>query len=63
MGRQTRRTPGARLRSSATRGSAVSQGIRKLHVRIVIGAVVVLVAMLLWVFQLDGLSYVAAVRR
>jgi hypothetical protein len=32
-------------------------------VRIVIGAVVVLVAMLLWVFQLDGLSYVAAVRR
>jgi hypothetical protein len=41
----------------------MSQGIRKLHVRIVIGAVVVLVAMLLWVFQLDGLSYVAAVRR
>jgi len=41
----------------------VSQGIKKLHVRLVIGALVVLVAMLLWVFQLDGLSSVAAMRR
>ena len=35
----------------------MSKGIRRIHLRIAIGGAILMVALLLWIFALDGMTY------
>ncbi len=41
----------------------MSKGEKRIHLRIAIGGAILMVALLLWVFALDGMSYVGRFSR
>jgi hypothetical protein len=52
-----------KLRSSTTRVHVMSKGINRIHSRIVIGGVIMLVAFLAWVFLLGGMASLSSATR
>ncbi len=41
----------------------MSEGVKKIHLRIAIGGAILMVALLLWIFALDGMTYIGRVGR